>query len=71
MGFCSEVDRVIIDTANLSNNHNMYVILVMDEIFIKSDLVYDKHDDSLIGFINICNINNQILEFETIMNSGG
>jgi len=43
----------------------------MDEIFIKSDLVYDKHDASLIGFENIWNTNNQILEFEAMIESGG
>jgi len=43
----------------------------MDEIFIKSDLVYDKHERSLIGFVNIGDINNQILEFETMLESGG
>ena len=43
----------------------------MDEFFIKNDLVYDKHDGSLIGFVNIGNINNQILEFKTMMKSGG
>ena len=69
--FCSEVDRAIIDAADLGKPHNKYVTLVMDEIFIKSDLVYDKHDGSLIGFVNIGDINNQILEFETMLESGG
>ena len=71
MGFCSEVDKAIVDAADLSNPHNKYVILVMDEMYTKSDLVYDKHDGSLIGFVNISNINNQILEFEAITESGG
>ena len=70
-GFCSEVDKVIVDDADLSNPHNKYVILVMDEMYIKSDLVYDKHDGSLIGFVNISNIKNQILEFEAMIESGG
>ena len=42
----------------------------MDEIFIKSDLVYDKHEGSLIGFVNIGDINNRILEFETMLENG-
>jgi len=47
------------------------VILAIDEIFIKFDLVYDKHDGSFIGFVNIGNNNNQILEFEVMIESGG
>ena len=42
----------------------------MDEMYIKNDLVYDKHEGSLIGFVNIGDNNNQILEFEAIMNTG-
>ena len=42
----------------------------MDEIFIKSDLVYEKHDGSLIGFVNISNVNNQLLEFEAMIEKG-
>ena len=70
VGFSSEVDQALVNAANLSDDLNKYVILVMDEIFIKSDLVYDKHDGSLIGFVNIGDINNQILEFEAIVNTG-
>ena len=42
----------------------------MDEMFIKSDLVYYKRDGSLIGFVNISSINNQLLEFEAVINKG-
>ena len=31
---------------------------------IKNDLVYDKHEASLIGFVNLGKTNNQLLEFE-------
>jgi len=62
--FCTEVHKAIVDAADKS--HEKYVILVMDEIFIKSDLVYDKLNGSLIGFVNIGNINNQSLEFEKV-----
>jgi len=71
VGFCNEVDKALVDAADLSNPHNKYVVLVMDEIYIKSDLVYDKHDGSLIGFVNISDVNNQILEFEAQLERGG
>jgi len=64
IGFLTEVDQNLVDTAFLSNKLNKYVILVMDEMHIKHDLVYDKHNGSLIGFVNLGNTNNQIMEFE-------
>ena len=64
VGFSAEVDQHLVDAAFLSNNLNKYVILVMDEMHIKHDLVYDKHDGSLIGFVDLGSTNNQLLEFE-------
>ena len=43
IGFSAEIDCHLVDIAFLSNHLNKYVILVMDEVHIKHDLVYDKH----------------------------
>ena len=63
IGFSAEVDQHIVDVAFLSKELNRYVILVMDEMHIKHDLVYDKHNGSLIGFVDLGSTNNQLLEF--------
>ena len=42
----------------------------MDEIYIKSNLVYNKHDGSFVGFVNIGDINNQLLDFQAAIDSG-
>ena len=39
----------------------------MDEVHIKNELVYDKHHSSLIGFVNLGDTNNQLLEFENAL----
>ena len=39
----------------------------MDEVHIKSDLVYDKHNGSLVGFVNLGDTNNKLLQFENTM----
>ena len=54
----------LVDVAFLANNLNKYIFLIMDEMHIKNDLVYDKHEASLIGFVNLGKTNNQLLEFE-------
>ena len=70
VGFLSDVDQAIVNAANLSVELHKYVTLVMDEIYIKSDLVYDKHEGTLVGFVNIGDTNNQILEFEAHISNG-
>ena len=45
----------------LSNDLDRYVFLILDEVHIKTDLVYDKHQGSLISFVNLGNTNNQLL----------
>ena len=63
-GYSTEVDQNLLDVAFLSNELNRYVMLIMDEVHIKNDLVYDKHQGCLIGFIDLGNTNNRLLEFE-------
>lgn len=41
-----------------------HVCLVFDEVRIKEDLVYDKHSCQIIGFVNLGNVGNQLLELE-------
>ena len=40
------------------------VVLLVDEVHIKDDLVFDKHSGNILGFINLGNTNNQLIEFE-------
>ena len=36
----------------------------MDEVHIKNELVYDKHQGCLVGFTDLGNTNNRLLEME-------
>ena len=44
-----------------------YVSLVMDEVQIKDDLIYDKHEGTLVGFVNLGDTNNHLLQFEAAL----
>jgi len=59
--------KLISDVADLSQDLHKYVILVIDEVHIKEELVYDKHEGCLIGFVNLGETNNQLLEFESAL----
>ncbi len=45
-------------------DHQKYVAVIFDEIHIRADLVYDKHTGELIGFCDIGDINNHLLQVE-------
>jgi len=51
IGFYSDVDQALIDAADLDKPHNKYVALVINEMFIKTDLVYDKHTAALLDLL--------------------
>jgi hypothetical protein len=61
IGFAAEVDQLLIRSIDLTSERNRYVTLVMDEVHVKEDLVYDKHAGKLIGFVNLGEMNNQLL----------
>ena len=41
-----------------------YVILLIDEMHIREDLVYDKQTGELVGFANLGDVNQHLLAFE-------
>jgi len=57
-----------IDIADLLKDHNKYITLVIDEIHIKEELVYDKHEGSWISIVDLGNVNIQLLELEAALN---
>ncbi len=65
-GFSDEVDRQLIDAAKVeqAQEWEKCVVLVMDEMYVKEDLVYDKHSGALIGFTNLADTNAHLLQFE-------
>lgn len=50
--------------------YHRYVVLVMDEMKVREDLVYDKTGETLHGFVNLGNVNNQLRELEMQANAG-
>lgn len=41
-----------------------YVVLIIDEMKIRDDLVYDRSGSHLLGFVSLGDVNNQLLELE-------
>ena len=47
-----------------------YVVLALDEMKIKEDLVYDKHSSNIIGYVNLGNTEQQLLSLEQEVKDG-
>lgn len=45
------------------------VILLLDEMHIRQDLVFDKHTGEMIGFCSLGDINDHLLKFERSLNN--
>ena len=46
------------------------VLLLLDEMHIREDLVFDKHTGAMIGFTNLGDINDHLLHFEQSLSDG-
>ena len=64
-GFSSEVDKMLIQVAKVNTcpECEMNVIL-LDEMHIREDIVFDKHSGAMIGFTKLGDINDHLLQFE-------
>jgi hypothetical protein len=65
-GFSKEVDEQLIQAARLmtSPDYHKLIVILIDEMHIKEELVYNKHSGKLLGFVDLGNINNHLVRFE-------
>ena len=70
IGFSKDVDMQLLQAASLktSPDYHKLVIILIDEMHVKEELVYSKHDGRLIGFVDLGNINNHLAQFEASIN---
>lgn len=64
--FSVQTDQQLLDAARLesSPSHHTLIGLLIDDMYIKEDLVYNKHDGKLVGFVNLGKINKHMIWFE-------
>ena len=66
VGFSDEADKQLMSIADVApvQDWQKYVIVLMDEMHIREDLVYDKHTGALLGFTYLGDINSHLDRFE-------
>ena len=65
-GFSHDVDAQLLSSVNTNScpSWHKLVALLLDEMHLKEGLVYDKHTGRMVGFVDMGDINNHLLEFE-------
>ena len=67
-GFSSEVDDQLMRIAKLNSipDFQKIVCLIFDEVKVKEDLVYDKTCFKIVGFVDVGEVSNNLLELERL-----
>lgn len=62
----TEVDRMLIKTAKVDTcpEREKMTLLLLDEMHIREDIVFDKHTGRMIGFANLGEVNQHLVQFE-------
>lgn len=70
IGYSAQVDQHLATVAKIDTckDYEKCVVLLIDEMYIKEELVYDKHSGSLVGFANLGDINAHLAAFEQSLN---
>lgn len=70
-GFSSDVDRYLLKLLSIRDFQDFQknFALIMDEMYIKEDLVYNKVTGALVGFANLGDINSHLLQFQCSLDS--
>eukprot|EP00731_Ephydatia_muelleri_P004466 Em0002g642a len=68
-GFSVEIDCMLKSASKVEvcPEREKCTILLIDEMHIREDLVYDKHSGELIGFTNLANVSNGLTQLEQSM----
>ena len=66
-GFSAAVNRHLMEIADVSKcpEFKKNVVIMMDEMYIKEDLVFNKVSGELVGFSNLGDINSHLLKFQS------
>ena len=66
VGFSTDTDKQLLERINSQQPANLskYIIIVIDEMYIKEGLIFNKHNGQLIGFQDLGEVNNLLADYE-------
>lgn len=70
-GFSEEVDEQLLEASKLStptpSSYQSLVFVLMDEMHIREELVFNKHTGKFVSFADLGSINNHLSRFEELL----
>ena len=68
VGFQVEVDQQLITELNINDlpEWEKHIEIVFDEMKIKDGIIFDKYNFEILGYVNLGEVTNQLLEFEAL-----
>ena len=71
-GFSADVDVMLMNAVNVRScpEREKYVILLIDEMYVREDLVFDRWNGNLVGFANLGETNNHLVQLESALTDG-
>ena len=68
-GFSAEVDLQLMQAAGIPScqEWEKFVVLLLDEMYIREDLVYEKQTGSLVGFANLGDVSNHLQSYDELV----
>ena len=66
----SATDKQLLDLANKNSPLARHVILLLDEMYVKEGLVFNKNTGSITGFVDLGDLNNHFIDLENAVASG-
>jgi len=67
VGFSIEADRQLLDLLNQKDDLTKYGVILIDEMYIKQGLVFERSSGALFGFTDLGDVNNQLDDFEAML----
>ena len=69
VGFSADAERQLLDVLNLREGLAKYGVILIDEMYVKQGVVFDKSTGAMIGFTDLGEVSNQLSEFERSLNN--
>ena len=66
-GFSAGTDEELVRLLQGCEEWQKIVLLLLDEMYIKEDIVYNKHTGRIVGFTDLGDVNNHLLRYDLVV----
>ena len=73
VGFSYDVDQMLRNAANVETcpEREKYVVMLIDEMYVREDLVFDRYSGQFIDYTILGDVNNHLTNLQASLNSDG